>query len=247
MTALDNTARSETAATRAIGYGFLAHLFAYPSEQLVRALREIAQVTSRVCGGTPVAPLAQAVESVSEEELRRRYVEAFTHTTNPDCPTYETAYLCRDTFQQAQRMAELCGFYRAWGVQTQRNGSRPDDVGAELEFMGLLAAKEWLAIEEGNREREQLACEAQELFLREHLGRWAPAFARRLVATAGPRSVYGLAGAALQTWLADEAARFGVDLGNATDEVTVELLAAEPHGDITPPVVTLDTIEVMDR
>lgn len=247
MTALDTIPKSETAAMRAVGYGFLAHLFAYPSEPLERALREIAPVAARVCAGTSVAPLAQAVEGVSGAELRRRYVETFTHTTNPDCPTYETAYLCRDTFQHAQRMAELCGFYHAWGVKTQPNGSRPDEVGAELEFMGLLAAKEWLALDEGNAEHELLASEAQQLFLREHLGRWVPAFARRLVATAGPESIYGLAGAALQTWLADDAARFGVDLANVTDEVTVELLAADSRGDIAPPVVTLDTIEVMDR
>ncbi|GBD22737.1 Chaperone protein TorD [bacterium HR29] len=247
MTAPKLTANEERAAIRAVGYGFLARAFAYPSPEAVRALRQVAGVAGRVCAGTPISALATAADEVREADLRTHYIETFTHTTNPDCPAYETAYLCRDTFQQTHRMAELCGFYRAWGVQAQRSGSRPDEIGTELEFMGLLAAKEWLALHERDPEREAIAAEAQRLFFREHLGRWAPSFARRLVRCAPVGSFYALAGAALQTWLAEDAAHLGADISAAADEVTVDQLASEPRDDIAPPIVALETIEVMDR
>ncbi|MCS7296315.1 MAG: molecular chaperone TorD family protein [Chloroflexota bacterium] len=247
MSSAERTTKEELAAIRAVGYGFLARAFAYPSPEAVHALREVAGVAGRVCAGSPLLALVAAAERASEPELRAQYVATFTHTTNPDCPAYETAYLCRDTFQQTHRMAELCGFYRAWGVQAQRNGSRPDEIGVELEFMGFLAAKEWLGLHEGDPEREARAAEGQLLFFREHLARWAPTFARRLTACAQPGSFYALASAALQTWLADEAERLGVDLSLASTEITVDQLAAEPRGDIAPPLVALETIEVMDR
>lgn len=244
---LDRTVvADQPAAKRAVAYALFARLFAYPDAKAVRALRRAARVAAGPCADTPAGPLAAAASRQRADALRREYIRTFTLTTNPDCPTFETAYLCRDTFQQTHRLASLCGFYEAWGVRARRTGGRPDDIGAELEFVGLLCAKEWLALQDGDPERTALAVEAQRLFFREHLGQWGLGFARRLVATAEPGSIYALAGASLQTWLAEEALRLEVELSPAA-EVTVAALASEPRGDVTPPFVALETIGGIER
>ena len=62
----------------------------------------------------------------------------------------------------------------------------------------------------------ELFCEAERPgladFLREHLGRWAPAFARMLMTRAGPGLLSAFA-ALLRTFVEGECARFGVVAG----------------------------------
>ncbi|MFZ5817532.1 MAG: TorD/DmsD family molecular chaperone [Bacillota bacterium] len=94
------------------------------------------------------------------------------------CPLYETEYTGAHVWMQTQQMADIAGFYRAFGVDTP--GERPDGLAAELEFMGLLCLKEAVAQAEGLYEEAALCADAQTKFLTEHLGRWLPKVVERV-------------------------------------------------------------------
>jgi TorA maturation chaperone TorD len=100
-------------------------------------------------------------------------------------PPYEGSYE-PDPFRQARAMADVAGFYRAFGVDAHGpEGDRADHAGAELEFLAFVEERR-LEAETGGRADDAAACaEAARLFLAEHAGRWLPTFFGSLAATAG--------------------------------------------------------------
>lgn len=116
-----------------------------------------------------------------EEGLQSEYVRLFGHALSPDCPPYETHYGTRHVFQQTRELADISGFYRAFGVEPSDSGhERADHIAVELEFMGYLAVKEAHALETGRSEEASLCRDAQKKFMEDHLGRWGEDFAARL-------------------------------------------------------------------
>ena len=115
-------------------------------------------------------------------------VTAFGHAARGDCPLNEIEYgdLKADPLFQPHRLADLAAFYRAFGLEVANGAAeRPDHIGMELEFMSVLAAKEAYAYEHQLDDDQCALCrDAQKKFLREHLGRWSPGFARRLARAA---------------------------------------------------------------
>lgn len=125
------------------------------------------------------------------------YLAAFGHAARGVCPLNEIEYgdLKADPLFQPHRLADLAAFYRAFGLEiTEDAGERQDHLCLELEFMCVLAAKEAYALEHQLDAALRAQCrDAQKKFLREHLGRWVPAFSRRLVATTPEPFLLGLA------------------------------------------------------
>lgn len=151
------------------------------------------------------------------EAFQTDYVAAFGHAARGGCPLNEIEYgdLKADPLFQPHRLADLAAFYRAFGLEVAADADeRHDHLCLELEFMSVLAAKEAYALEH-RLEAEQLAqCrDAQKKFLREHLGRWAPAFARRLVAATNDSGLRSLA-EFTRTFVELECAHFGVSPGS---------------------------------
>ena len=112
-------------------------------------------------------------------------------------------------------LADLAAFYRAFGLEVAGDaGERHDHLCLELEFMCVLAAKEAYALEH-QLDADQLAQgrNAQKKFLREHLGRWAPAFARRLAAATNEPALRALA-EFTRAFVESECVRFGVNPGS---------------------------------
>jgi TorA maturation chaperone TorD len=84
----------------------------------------------------------------------------------------------------------------------------------ELEFLSVLAAREAYACEHQlDSDLVALCRDAQKKFLREHLGRWAPAFARRLARTATDSVLAALA-LFTRDFIAADCARLGVRAGS---------------------------------
>lgn len=91
---------------------------------------------------------------------------------------HETEYTSqRNPFMQANELADIRGFYVAFGVEpSQSHGERADHVGLELEFMHMLACK--IRDSDPNNESElQVPKDAARKFLECHLGRFAGAMA----------------------------------------------------------------------
>lgn len=170
---------TDLAIRRAQIYSFLANAFLYPHENWTIDL----PLVSEIAAGLDGAPLLPMVSPLDLSQLQSAYVHTFG-LTGSLC--YETEYGLPHEFRQSQELADLCGFYRAFGLEL--GGAvreRPDHVATELEFMYVLALKEAYAAQQGVLEHVEVCEAAQGKFLREHLGRWLELFARSVAYQGG--------------------------------------------------------------
>ncbi len=77
---------------------------------------------------------------------------------------YGSEYTAENEFQRARSLADINGFYRAWGLEP--DAERPDSISCELEFMHYLIFKE---INAPDKEKSKLSLDAQKKFFCEHL------------------------------------------------------------------------------
>lgn len=172
---------------RARVYRALARLFRAPDvrslrEACERDLPELCQAVERLTGGADLAgearSLLDCLEGADVEGLRRAYLAAFDESSATRCAATEMDQLGGPPQLELTRtfeMADVAGFYRAFGVEVGAGDERPDHVTAELEFMNLLAVKESIALhDEGPGEHAEICRNASRAFLRDHLGRFAP-------------------------------------------------------------------------
>jgi DMSO reductase family type II enzyme chaperone len=190
------------------------------------ALADAAAMLDASDGGD-LAGLARALGEPSRlavSELRSDYARLFGHTARGLVPPYETEYGDDSVFMPAREMSDLSAFFRAFGVQVRHDAhERPDHIACECEFMVLLARKEAYALEAGEADTLRRTREAVRYFLREHLGRWGPAFGARL-AREDASGFYGRLGALAAAFVIAECARTGVAAGPPL----VRLRSADP-------------------
>lgn len=141
---------------------------------------------------------------VSPDELSAEYDRVFGIGVG-ELPPYETEFAPnREPFARAQQMADVAGFYRAFGLTVTRD--RPDALPLELEFMAFLLTKERVASE---TEHKAVCRVAQRDFIRDHLAWWVPSYAAGLANKAGTGPFASLA-RALAAYLPTERNRFGL-------------------------------------
>ncbi|MBI4327837.1 MAG: molecular chaperone TorD family protein [Chloroflexi bacterium] len=145
------------------------------------------------------------------------YLAAFGHTVRGDCPMNEIEYgdIKADPLFQPHRLADLGAFYRAFGLEVSDDAAeRHDHICLELEFMSVLSAKEGYALQQHLPEEQLELCrQAQKKFLRGHLGRWTPAFTRRLARAVGEGALGALANFT-RAFIEAECRRFGITPGS---------------------------------
>lgn len=130
-----------------------------------------------------------AALDAEEETLEATYRQLFGLTAvSQRCPPCEIEYEPNtDVAYRSHRLADIAGFYRAFGLQVStRAGERLDHITVEAEFLYLLLAKEAAALERGNQEGANVCRDARRKFFQEHMGWWLPAFARVLLRVAPP-------------------------------------------------------------
>lgn len=200
------------------------------SDDGARALADVAAVLEHA-GGEPLTPLAAGLAAkppADVQTLGRAYGRLFGHTARGEAPPYETEYGEDSLWAPQREMSDLGGFFRAFGLRLDvRARERPDHIACECEFMLVLARREARALAVGDAVMREAAARAERLFLRDHLGRWAPALGTRL-ARLDPGGFYGALGRLLAAFTAVECARAGVPGGPAF----LRLRSAEP--DATP-------------
>ncbi|MGD9935189.1 MAG: molecular chaperone [Dehalococcoidia bacterium] len=197
------------AVRRGLSYELLARTLAYPDPGALESIRDVAGLSLALHPEGPVSELARAFIDHSRSDLEAEYIELFTLATSPDCPTYESAYVCTDINQQTSIMADVSGFYRAFGLELGQ-GLRPDDISLELEFLGFLCRKEAYAIEHMGKPRVLQARRNQRVFISEHLGRWGETLGHLIAGHAAAGSPYQALGAALAAWVEAERRLAGV-------------------------------------
>lgn len=215
---------SNEAMARAFVHQFLSRAFADPSEEtwawMGRSdVRQSFWSAVKTLGDAKLeaAALAFVRELTPDafEPFLDNYVATFGHAARGSVPMNEIEYgdLKADPLFQPHRLADLAAFYRAFGLEVDDAAAeRHDHLCIELEFMSVLAAKEAYAIAE-QLDALEVVRDAQKNFLREHLGRWSPAFGRRLSAAAADGMLVTL-GDFLRTFIESECARFSVRPGS---------------------------------
>ena len=216
----DRRDRSKRALARSAVYRFLSELSlstgsevatgqrSYEADErraeLESACAVLAEAGYNAAALGSIADLSSAFSAANATRLTREYVRVFGHTVSKECPPYETQYGVPHLFEQTRALADLAGFYRAFGLEVRpRAGERLDHLAIELEFMHVLTYKEAYALENHGATRADLCREAQEKFLGEHLGTWFDDFAARL-SERGGTGPYALYAEALRGYLADE-------------------------------------------
>ena len=181
MKKFESSTRESQARSRI--YCFLAAGFSYPDAQSYQRLlgnEYFLEVDKRLkdLGASQVEPLSEPV-APSLAELQEEYGRLFS--ANSPCSPYETEYTSCHIFAKTQTLADISGFYRAFGLDTSsEQKERVDFIGTQLEFMGLLCFKMGHASDNQNEDNFAVCLDAQKKFLGDHLGRWGELFCQRL-------------------------------------------------------------------
>lgn len=236
---------------RSVLYGALALGFRSPAgESRQRLLSPEGRSVIRRAGGflgsaTGGADLMAAAERLAgldaenPEALRARYQRIFGHTARGLVCPFETEYGVQGLFRQPQELADISGYYLAFGLRPRTGaGERGDHAACECEFLDFLNRKEAVALEKGDVPMVQETRKAVRGFLRDHLGRFGRAFAARLLKV-DPDGHYGALATLLHALLASEAGRLDLPVGrevlelrsSAPDQVPMACGRPEPGGD----------------
>jgi nitrate reductase assembly molybdenum cofactor insertion protein NarJ len=115
------------------------------------------------------------------DELRSDYIELFDRGQAAN-PLYETEYGRDRALAKGRELADLAGFYKAFGLEIDGQGTSRemlDHVAVELEFYALLLLKQEYLEEQGDREGMEIVFDARRKFMADHLGRFVGAIAGR--------------------------------------------------------------------
>jgi len=217
---------TEDALVRAEAYRLLADALIYPDEAFTARLAdgytaELMECLSALDESADTAWLepfehfARAIDGVSLADLQRTHRFAFGVAAS--APPYETEYGQPHAFRQSQELADIVGFYRAFGFDVGGGvRERPDYLGVELEFMYLLACKQAYAVAEGLTEAAEVCHDAQRKFLRDHLARWIGVYARRLNDQTRGSEVYAALADLAAAFVGEDARRLGLDRASTT-------------------------------
>ena len=146
-------------------------------------------------------------------DLGQDYNRLFGHTLRGKVCPYETEYGGAHTFQQAQELSDLAGFYLAFGLKpSDARNERVDHIAHELEFLEFLSCKEAYAWEDDDEDMLAVTRGALKRFVGEHLGRFGRAFGRHLY-EADTGGFYGGLGGLCAAFLSSECERQGTEVG----------------------------------
>lgn len=146
------------------------------------------------------------------EMLQIAYRDLFGFTAHPKVPPYETEYGEESLFQQPQELGDLAGFYNAFGLKLKAS-ERVDHISCECEFLSFLTRKEAYALEQNDADMLAETRKAQRFFLKDHWGRFIPAFAK-ILKRGDPEGFYGGLGDLCHEFARFECTRRNVPLGS---------------------------------
>ncbi len=159
---------------KAFLYRFLSLAFDYPSEENLKTLKEGLEDLSLSLKNLGVDFDIEVLKTClqdyeSEERLLDLQCEwSYLFATSQKAPNWETAYELEKAGRKAYELADIEGFYRAFGLEV-RQGYEPDGLIPQIEFLSLLLLKK---VHAEQVEKMEIASKAYEDFFREHLGRW---------------------------------------------------------------------------
>jgi DMSO reductase family type II enzyme chaperone len=200
-----------TSLGRATMYRLCGAALGYPGPD---PLREVARLADAARAVAPpslhagLATLAQAAAAADPARVAAEYVALFDGAVK--CPPYEGAYGPPQMAGKSAQLADIAGFYTAFGMEPAAGQPDVEDhVATELEFLSALAVKEAWALAERHDEHAEVSRKASASFLADHLGRWAPAFATALE-SATDLAYYRVVAQLVAAWIAADCERLAL-------------------------------------
>jgi TorA maturation chaperone TorD len=137
--------------------------------------------------------LMSKLDEKKKENIRNEFVNVFGHTLSKQIAPYALEHLKNsDVFFRTQKLADLNGFYKAFGMEVE-SIERADHISTQTEFLSYLLLKERLAERNGLIEEMGVCRDAFDQFQKDHFMDWAGMFAGNL-ATHVDSEFYPLAG-----------------------------------------------------
>lgn len=174
-----------TALLRSQVYHLLTDSFSRPDEPSGPWAESLVARWQTVVGLMADDAFIFSVQRLSESataDLCRAHDSLFEPHGGLKAPPYETQHT-KETPQHAMsqqhEMADIAGFYRAFGFDVAND--RCDHLTAELEYLYAMATKEADARASGNTEQVEIVEAAQRDFLKDHLGRWAASLSQSII------------------------------------------------------------------
>ncbi|WP_394742380.1 TorD/DmsD family molecular chaperone [Natronococcus roseus] len=126
--------------------------------------------------GEPARVLAEHV--APSDHLHSDWASLFGVEEGLSVSPYELTYLPGPLMTNVRQLADISGFYGAFGLSAADGANdRRDHICFELEFLGHLALREASLRDAGDDEGVGVVVDAQQQFLEDHLGRWYWRFA----------------------------------------------------------------------
>lgn len=181
---------------RARAYTALAFALDRPDDDLEVAIEggDLSAILDDVATTLDLEAFERAAADIEDTqpsigELSEAYADAFGLEGDGEVSLYELAYAPGTLVTNTDQLADIAGFYRAFGldiVETSRD--RADKLAIELEYLGFLGFRREQYNGEGDDEGLEIVEEATQAFLEDHVGRWIP----RLVEVAHDEGVHPL-------------------------------------------------------
>jgi nitrate reductase assembly molybdenum cofactor insertion protein NarJ len=213
---------------RAREFALASTLSSYPDEEVEATIRDLAPMLE---GHEAASPFLRALASPDGfDALRHDYVDLFDRGEGK-MPLYETEYGRMRALAKGNALADISGFYRAFGLAPDEEVREMlDHIAVELEFYAMLLAKQAYLAGVGDAEGREIVEDARRKFLGAHLGPLSAAIAARL-GDGRERPAYG----EVLSWCAgivgSECAALGVTLSEldyAEDEEDREEMKCGP-------------------
>lgn len=218
----------ECAAARTVVYRVISSSLVRPSQVALgamnesdtySALRQAVEILNQFKSDAS-STLTHAVErwivTVGTAELSTLTTEfqrLFGHSLRGRIVPYETEYGPDSAFRQSDELADISGFYHAFGLTlVDRPEERIDHLAIESEFLSFLTRKEAVAFGTDDTETAAIVRDAQKKFFRDHFGCFARSVGEALITNAGA-GFFKSVGEVLTAFLRCEEAGLAVTLG----------------------------------
>ena len=125
--------------------------------------------------------LIDKVDSLGLEKVKSEFVDIFGHTLSKEITPYALEHLKNsDVFFRTQKLADLNGFYKAFGMEVE-SIERADHISTQTEFMSALLFKEIMADQNNLFEEKEICQKALADFQKEHFLDWVEIFSENLI------------------------------------------------------------------
>lgn len=176
---------------RARDFALASMATAYPDDEFAETLRALGGALD---AHEALGPLVARLADVGLDDLRGHWIELFDHGKG-SVSLYETEYGRMRGMSKGNDLADLAGFYHAFGLDLDATEvhEQHDHVSVELEFYATLLAKERYLRDQSNDEGAEIVADARQKFLKDHLGGFVSALAGRVQEDATYAALFGWA------------------------------------------------------